>query len=196
MWPTVWPGVEIAMMPGMNSSPSFTNIMRSRFGTRFCRAPRDHHLHHVVRCRPWTRRSRSRTRSAPCRSWRSGKLRLRPCPVIRPKQWSACAWVSTTPSIERGLDAGGLQVVEQPAAVRAERLRACAGAGVEQHQLRCRCSPPACSGRVRRCSVGRWLRVRSWVIVFLRKPLERVAVRAARASADRRTPPSPRTRPA
>ena len=39
VWPTVWPGADMAWMPGRNSWPSLKNTMRSRLGSRFLRAP-------------------------------------------------------------------------------------------------------------------------------------------------------------
>src|SRR5437762_2679783 len=35
VWPTLWPGASIACTPGMISSPSLMNCIRSRFGLRF-----------------------------------------------------------------------------------------------------------------------------------------------------------------
>ena len=39
VWPTVWPGAEMAWMPVMNSCPSLKNSMRSRIGSNCLRVP-------------------------------------------------------------------------------------------------------------------------------------------------------------
>ena len=45
VWPNVWPGADMAWMPGRNSWPSLKKMMRSRLGSRFLRTPSYERLH-------------------------------------------------------------------------------------------------------------------------------------------------------